>query len=196
MAIFIKTVSGKQITPYLADLARLRITIFREYPYLYDGSKEYEEAYLRTYTESDESVVVLVFDHETLVGASTGVPMSDESEEFRRPFERNGYNTDTVFYCAESVLKKEYRGRGIYPTFFSERERHARKLNRFSLICFCAVERPPAHPLRPQNYSPLDSVWKKFGYNRHPELTTEYSWKDVDEDTESGKKMVFWLKEI
>jgi len=196
MAISIKTVTGKQITPYLADLARLRIEIFREYPYLYDGSMEYEEAYLRTYTESGESVAVLVFDNDTLVGASTGVPMGDESEAFRRPFEQNGFNTDMIFYCAESVLKKEYRGRGVYTTFFREREQHARKLNRFNLICFCAVERSPGHPLKPDGYQPLDPVWRKFGYIRHPELTTEYSWKDVDEDTESDKKMVFWMKEF
>ena len=196
MNISIKIVYGKQIEPYLADLARLRSGIFREYPYLYVGSMEYEETYLHTYTKSDESVAVLVFDNTTLVGASTGVPMSDESKEFRRPFELNGYDTDSIFYCAESVLRKEFRGRGVYATFFSEREHHARKLNRFKLICFCAVVRASGHPHLPENYRPLDPVWRKFGYHQHPELTTEYSWKDVDENAESAKKMVFWMKEI
>ncbi|PWN05068.1 GNAT family N-acetyltransferase [Rhodohalobacter mucosus] len=196
MSLSIKTISGKEIEPYLEDLAHLRIGVFREFPYLYDGSMQYEEAYLRTYTESGDSVAVLVFEKDTLVGASTGVPMSDESEEFRRPFEQNGYNTNAIFYCAESVLKKEYRGRGLYHTFFSERERHAQKLNQFKLISFCTVLRPADHPLRPENYTPLDTVWRKFGYQERSELRTEYSWKDVDEDSESVKKMVFWMKRI
>ena len=196
MTFSITTVSGKEIEPYLADLARLRIEVFREFPYLYDGSMEYEQSYLRTYARSRESMAVLVFDNAALVGASTGLPLSDESEEFWRPFEESGYQTDSVFYCAESVLKKEYRGRGIYSEFFHEREKHARTLNRFNLICFCAVERDSRHPLKPTGYEPLDPVWRKFGYEKHPELTTEFLWKDVDEDTESSKKMVFWMKPI
>lgn len=195
-SLSIKTVTGPDIEPYTNDLALLRIEIFREFPYLYDGSLEYEKSYLDTYIQSDRSIAVLVFDNDNLVGASTGLPMEDEEEDFKRPFVDKDYDPATVFYCGESILKKKYRGRGIYSRFFEERESHAKRLGEFRWICFCAVQRPADHPLRPDNYQPLDPIWQKYGYDKHPELTTTYRWKDIDEEPESDKTMEFWMKEI
>ncbi len=192
----IKVVHGKKIEPHLEALASLRIEIFREFPYLYDGSIEYERNYLKTYTGSTESIAVLVFDGDQMVGASTGLPLGDETDEFKAPFLQHDHNPEHIFYCGESILKRNYRGRGIYSTFMNEREKHARRLNRFKTICFCGVVRPDNHPLRPNNFQPLDPVWKKFGYQKQPELTTYYHWKDLNEESESAKKMVFWLKEL
>jgi GNAT superfamily N-acetyltransferase len=197
-SITIKRFTGQdpELQRYLPDLARLRIEVFRDFPYLYDGSYEYEEKYLKTYTQSPESVIVLVLDGEKVVGATTGIPMEHETEEFQKPFLEHGYDPKKIFYCGESVLLKDYRGRGIYPKFFEEREGHARSLGRFDWSCFCCVQRPENHPRRPADYVPLDRVWSKFGYVKHPELTTTYTWKDLDEETESPKPMVFWLKPL
>lgn len=194
--LHIKTLKGSDIAAFTSELAYLRIEIFREFPYLYDGSLEYERNYLKTYSESSDSLAVIVFDEDKPVGVSTGLPMDHETEEFKHPFIEEGYNPNNIFYCGESILKKEYRGRGFYSRFFKEREDHAKKLGRFDIITFCAVVRPDKHPLKPVNYRPLDPIWKKFGYTKHPELTTTYSWKDVNEEKESPKKMVFWLKEL
>ncbi len=38
MNIQIKSVKGDAIKPYIKELAHLRIKIFRDFPYLYDGS--------------------------------------------------------------------------------------------------------------------------------------------------------------
>lgn len=192
----ITTVTGTDLKPFITDLAQLRIEVFREFPYLYDGDLDYEESYLDTYLQSDKSIAVLVFDKGRLVGASTGLPMDHEVEDFKRPFLEQCHDPSTVFYCGESILKKEYRGRGIYRRFFEERESHAKRLGGFRTICFCAVHRPADHPLRPEDYRPLDPIWQKFGYEKHPELTTTYRWKDIDEELESDKVMVFWLKKI
>lgn len=188
--------SGPEIAPHLADLARLRITIFREFPYLYDGTEEYEARYLQTYINSPDSIAVLVVDENRIVGASTGLPMSHEEPSFQKPFVEQGYDPQTLFYCAESVLLPEYRGRGIYKTFFQGRENHARKLGGLTHATFCGVERPADHPLRPANYMPLDAIWRKFGYEQHPELRTTYVWKDINDNTESPKPMVFWTKAL
>lgn len=194
--IAIRTLSGRELAPYLADLARLRIAVFREFPYLYDGSAEYEEKYLQTYLDSPDSVVILALDGETVIGASTGLPMTDETEEFQTPFLEHRYDPARVFYCAESVLLPEYRGKGIYKHFFTGREDHARKLGRFDWCAFCCVQRPEDHPRRPADYAPLDPVWRKFGYVKHPELVAAYQWKDLGEEEESFKPMVFWLKSL
>ncbi len=192
----IKTETARGIEKYLHDLAELRIEVFREFPYLYDGSLDYEKTYLETYFKSDQSVAVLVFDGDQLVGASTGLPLDHEEDNFKRPFLEHGYDPATIFYCGESILKKEYRGRGIYRRFFEERESHARQLNGIQTICFCAVQRPDDHPLRPESFQSLDPIWQIFGYKKRPWLTTTYRWKDVDEESETDKTMVFWMKEI
>ncbi len=181
---------------HLPDLARLRIRVFRDFPYLYDGTVEYEEKYLETYTKCPESLIVLVFDGESVVGATTGLPMDAETPEFQKPFLEQGYEPTRIFYCAESILLPAYRGQGVYPKFFAEREGHARALGRFDLCCFCCVQRSEDHPLKPADYVPLDRLWSKFGYVKHPELVTNYVWKDVDAAEETPKPMIFWLKSL
>ena len=187
---------GKQAQDYIPALAKLRIEVFRDFPYLYDGGTEYEENYLRTYIESPDSVIVLAMDGDKVVGASTALPMRDETVEFQRPFLGQGYDIKRIFYFGESVLQKPYRGQGIGVAFFNAREEHARKVGHFDLYCFCAVERPADHPLRPEGYKPLDGFWNHRGYIKHPELTTVYKWKDIDQATETEKKMVFWLRNV
>lgn len=38
----IRTVAGEELVAAIPALARLRMTVFRDYPYLYDGSEAYE----------------------------------------------------------------------------------------------------------------------------------------------------------
>jgi GNAT superfamily N-acetyltransferase len=192
----VERVHGADIAHYLTPLARLRIRVFRDFPYLYEGDEDYERKYLQTYIGSPDSIVVLVFDDDRLVGASSGLPLADEVEELRRPFEQTGADLETIFYCGESVLLPEYRGRGLGVRFFEEREAHARALGRFDTICFCAVQRPADHPRRPADYVPLDDFWKRRGYTPRPDLRTEFAWKDLDEPTESPKPMMFWTKRL
>lgn len=194
--IDIKIVSGKEIEPWLGDLARLRIAVFREFPYLYDGSLAYEERYLRTYVETAQSIAVLALADGRVVGASTGLPMADETPEFKAPFAKLGFDPKRIFYCAESVLLADYRGLGVYKHFFAGREAHARKLGGIDWCCFCGVERAADHPLRPKNYAPLDEIWRRFGYVKNPDIATSYRWKDIDQDRESDHAMTYWMKSL
>lgn len=75
--IRLMTVRGAELEPWLEHVAALRIEVFRDFPYLYDGSFEYETRYLRTYVECDSAVCVLALAGERVVGASTGLAMSD-----------------------------------------------------------------------------------------------------------------------
>ncbi|MBZ0331226.1 GNAT family N-acetyltransferase [Halomonas sp. ANAO-440] len=193
--ITISTCQGSAITPHLDDLARLRIRVFRDFPYLYDGDLAYEADYLRRYAECPESLFVLAFEANALVGASTGMPLAADMAEFRAPFERAGFDIGSVFYYGESVLLSNYRGRGIGKAFMEARERHAAERG-FSTVAFCAVERPDDHPLKPEGYVPLHGFWRSRGYERHPELATTFHWKEVGEPEETDKPMVFWLKSL
>lgn len=196
MSIEIKKVVGADLADWIDDLARLRIQVFREYPYLYDGTEAYERDYLNTYIHANQAAAFLALDGDKVIGASTGLPMASETPEFKQPFIEQGYNPTEVFYCGESVSLPEYRGRGIYKSFFHGRESHARELGGFVHICFCGVVRGADHPLRPEGYQPLDAVWRHFGYQPVPTLVAHYSWKDVDCVEETEHPMMFWLKEL
>jgi GNAT superfamily N-acetyltransferase len=188
--------SGTQLADYLDAVARLRIAVFRDFPYLYDGTMDYERQYLQTYLRCPQAVVVVAFDGAEVVGCSTAIPMAFEEEAFQRPFIEQGYDPARIFYCAESVLRPEYRGQGIGVRFFEEREAHARELGGFDWYCFCSVVRPADHPLRPAGYAPLDQFWQKRGYRKHPELGATYHWKDIDHEEQTSKRLEFWLKSI
>ena len=192
----LETAAGDALAGYIPDLARLRITVFREYPYLYDGSEAYESQYLRTYTASGEAMAVIARDDGVVVGVSTGIPLALETEEFRRPFETMGLDPATVFYCGESVLLPAWRGRGLYRAFFEAREAWARARAGMAWIGFCGVVRPANHPLRPAGWEPLDPVWRHFGYVPEPRLQTTFDWKDIDQATQSAHPMQFWLKRL
>ena len=194
MTLEIKTFSGTEATARFADVAWLRIAVFREFPYLYDGDPAYEERYLSTYAGSRGSIFVLAIDDGKVVGASTGTPMAAETDEVKAPFVAAGRDPAEYFYFGESVLLRAYRGRGIGLAFFAERERQARRLGLLHTT-FCAVERPADHPRRPAGYAALDAFWEKRGYRHHPELRTTFTWRDLDEARESPKPLSFWIKD-
>ena len=192
----LKRLSGEELVRYIPELAQLRIQVFRDFPYLYDGDLAYEERYLQTYIQAPASVIVLAFDGEKVVGASTGIPLKYETDDVKQPFINAGYDIDKVFYCGESVLISAYRGQGAGVAFFEHREAHAREIGGFEYSCFCGVQRPNNHPARPADFVPLDNFWRKRGYEKHPELNTTFSWKELDELNESPKPMTFWMKNL
>lgn len=180
--------------PYLADAARLRISVFREYPYLYDGSEDYEQEYLRTYAESRRAVMVLALAGDQVVGVSTGLPMIDADQAFQQPFIAQGFNPEEWFYFGESVLDPAFRGHGVGHRFFDEREEHALEFG-FLNTTFCSVIRPADHPLQPLDYRPHDVFWTKRGFSKQESLVCELEWKQIDSpDPASGNKLVFWTK--
>jgi len=194
--IRLERLTGEGLKARLADLAGLRITVFRDFPYLYRGSADYEQRYLQTYAAAEGSVIVGVFDGERLIGASTGLPLEHEPASLTGAFAEHGFDVNRVFYFGESVLLPEYRGRGIGVRFFDEREAHARQLGRFDHAAFCAVVRPADHPRRPPDHVPLDAFWRHRGYEPVPGLIGHIGWQDLDEAEESAKPMQFWIKRL
>ncbi|MCC5858410.1 MAG: GNAT family N-acetyltransferase [Ectothiorhodospiraceae bacterium] len=186
---------GDQMNPHLEELAALRIEVFREFPYLYDGDMDYERGYLATYARSSRGLCVLARDGDTVVGAATGIPLEDETAEFILPLQAEGLDVPGTFYLGESVLRRSYRGQGVGAAFMREREAYARELG-FSRLMFCAVQRPDDHPRRPPDYRPLDDFWKSRGFSRHPRLRTWYRWRDLDDVEETLKPMAFWFKSL
>jgi GNAT superfamily N-acetyltransferase len=193
--ITLRSLTGADLEAALDGVARLRIAVFRDWPYLYDGTLAYERAYLDSYRDNPAALLVGAFDGETLVGASTSTKMEDHAAEFAAPFRALGQPLETILYGAESVILPEYRGKGLGTQFIQKREAHARALGR-SHVAFCSVERPADHPLRPANARSNDAFWRRNGYAPLPGVKAEFSWKDLGDAQESSKQLQFWMRKI
>lgn len=188
--------TGAAMIDALPALAALRIEVFRAWPYLYDGTLEYEQTYLKKFMASEGAVIVAAYDAADIVGVATAAPMTQHSAEAARPFVDAGYDISKLFYFGESVLKASYRGRGIGVRFFDERERHARSFGTFTHTAFCGVVRDSAHAMRPADYVPLDGFWGKRGYHKMDDLVTSFDWTDIGDTAKTQKPMQFWMKAL
>lgn len=194
MSVEVRVLSPDEAKARLDEIAALRIRIFKDFPYIYDGSVEYEVKYLSRYFQAPDARFVGAFSaDEQLVGVATCLPLQQEENFVQQPFLKAGFKPEKVFYFGESVLLSDYRGQGLGHRFFDEREKVARA-HGAEITAFCAVERPPEHKLRPAGYRSLDDFWVARGYQKNPQLRSRFSWKDLDQSDESEKEMVYWLK--
>jgi GNAT superfamily N-acetyltransferase len=194
MAITTTLLQGREILTHLNALAELRCEVFRSYPYLYEGSLEYERSYLAHYAEVPGAVLVLARDDNIVIGASTAMPLAQETKPFRSPFETLGWNVNDYFYLAESVLRPSWRGRGLGHIFFELRERAA-EAQGFSKCAFCAVVRATGDERRPSDHRELSHFWRKRGYVPAPELVTALTWPEVGRG-EVEHLLQYWTREL
>jgi GNAT superfamily N-acetyltransferase len=178
-----------QVTP---DLAALRIAVFRDWPYLYEGDLDYERSYLARYA-SGQSILIAAYDGDRMVGASTGMPLEDHGDASQ--IDGLDVPATDIFYCAESVLLPAYRGQGAGHRFFDGREAHARTLDR-THSAFCAIVRPQDHPAHPLDYAPLSPFWHARGYAPVQGAQAQFSWTDVGDPYESPKTLQLWMKRL
>ncbi|WP_368562069.1 GNAT family N-acetyltransferase [Pseudoxanthomonas sp. UTMC 1351] len=186
---------GPDILPYLKDVARLRAEVFRDWPYLYQGDEGSEREYLAPYANSADSLFVLATVGDRVIGASTALPLIDDTEAFQKPFAHAGIAAEEVFYFGESVLLPQYHGRGIGHAFFDHREAHARALGRFRWTAFCAVDRDEADPRRPADYRSNHDFWHKRGYARREGMTMQLPWAEIGQG-EIVHRLTFWLRPL
>jgi GNAT superfamily N-acetyltransferase len=191
----VRALTGAELEAHLDDVARLRIAVFRDWPYLYDGTLDYERAYLTTYRDNKGALLVGAFDAGMLVGASTSTFMEDHAEGFAAPLRQIGLPAGSILYGAESVLLPAYRGQGLGHRFFDLREAHARAHGR-THVAFCSVVRGADHPMRPETYRTNDAFWAGRGYEKLPGVLAEFSWKDVGDAGESVKPLQFWMRAV
>ena len=172
---------GSAIAIHRDAIARLRLQVMREWPCLFAGGPDEAAALLHPCVASWRSVAVLAFDGDALVGASTGLPLADEHEAVRAPFEAAGMDPGRIFLCRESMLAAPWRGRGIGHRFFDERESHARGLSGFDYTALLAVDRPDTHPRRPPFGRDSVGFWRKRGYAPHASIRVTMPWPEPDE---------------
>ncbi|WP_376099005.1 GNAT family N-acetyltransferase [Roseomonas sp. CCTCC AB2023176] len=189
------TLTGEAIRPRLRDLARLRATVFRDWPYLYEADAAQEDEYQGAYARSPHMHLILALDGEEAIGAATCLPLRDESANVRAPFESAGLDVTRFFYFGESVLLPAYRGTGLGVRFFEAREAIARAHGNAAFATFCAVIRPDDHPLRPPATGDLHAFWRKRGYVPIA-VECRMCWRDLGQPDETEKTLRFWAKPL
>ncbi|MEM9267904.1 MAG: GNAT family N-acetyltransferase [Pseudomonadota bacterium] len=173
-------------------LAALRVRVFAEYPYLYEGDLAYEREYLAPIVEDQEATLIGAFDQDRLVGASTGTRLLRHDPAFATALASQDWDLSAVYYCAESVLLPAYRGQGLGHRFFDLREQSARASG-YRISTFCAVLRKGPMP---PDYRPLDGFWRKRGYMPVPGAIAQFAWKDLGESAETEKPLQFWARNL
>lgn len=196
MELTLTRLNGTQLLPWIDDLGRLRMQVFRDYPYLYEGDLAYERKYLQTYAKSAESLVTLVHQGSHLVGATTAILATHEEPAFQKPLIDAGLNPNEVCYFGESLLIAQFRGRGVGKVFMQDRIKFAEGLPQVKWASFCAVQRSDHHHLRPKDYRPLDEFWRSVGFSPLAGVTTQYSWRDIEQLQPTDKLMQYWIRPI
>ena len=193
MTLKMQELWGSEAKQFFEELADMRIRVFREYPYLYEGAVEYEQKYLKRYFDCPRSFVTLCWDGQKLAGATTSIPALDEIEDLRKPLLARGVALENLMYFGESMLLPKHRGKGLGKEFFKRRLAAAKSLG-MTRATFCAVSRPEAQV--PAEYRDPSHLWKKQGFAVNPEITAEFGWRDLGSEEDTKKKMVFWFKDL
>ncbi len=173
----------------IAQLAQMRLDYFREYPYLYDGTLEYEKNYLGEYKEKAvDGYLVQAFDEKDgekmLVGILTGCGFCSDIEIIRdgaKLFAENNISTQDRYYLGEAIIIPEYQGRKILPHMLWELGKQVIKLNKYSSLCFLTVIREENDSRKPEGYKSTDTLWEKLGCHR-VKITSSFEWPTIMDD--------------
>jgi len=192
MTVTVAPVTGGALVEVLPALARLRIAVFRDFPYLYDGDPAYEAAYLADFAAAAGAVIVVARDGSEIVGAATAAPLATQDTAWRSPLAAAGFDIARTFHFGESVLHGEYRGQGIGHAFFDHREAQARACGA-THAAFCSVIRAADHPARPADHRPLDTFWHGRGYASLAGVTASFDWKTIG-GGEERHELQYWTR--
>jgi ribosomal protein S18 acetylase RimI-like enzyme len=195
MAITEQMLTGYAVKDCLNEIASLRIEIFREFPYLYDGLREDELNYLKLYSDAPEAFVVIVSDAEKVVGAATGIPLCHENRELSDPFVGTAYPVDEIFYVGELLFYPAYRNRGLGLRLVAQIVQQISFLGTYRYLTCVTVVRTDDHPLRPADYIPIDRFLAHTGFKLLPGITTSFTWLETD-GVKRSHPMNFWIKEL
>jgi hypothetical protein len=193
MGINVRVLERLEIEPYLDQIAAARIRFFKEFPYLYQGTMQYEIEYLKMYRDIENARIIIGEKNGHIVGFSTGVPLGSDYE-FLKELSSLVDTPEDYYYLGEAIIDPEYRGLGT--AFIGTRtlEQIAFSLG-YPKICFIGIEREKNHPLRPSNYRDITPLMTRLGYQKtdrifEPVYPTIQSNRSV---VDMPNKMAFWV---
>ncbi|MDZ4184332.1 MAG: GNAT family N-acetyltransferase [Desulfuromonadales bacterium] len=187
--------TGAAIAEARDEVATLRLEIFREYPYLYQGRREDELKYLGTYAEAPDACVILAYDGDAVIGAVAGMPLIHEDVQMLDAFAGTAFPLDEAYYVGELLFRPAYRNSGLGQKLLIRLESHVHSLGGYRTLTCATVERFDDHPLRPRDYIPITRFLVRTGFARLSGVTTHFMWREID-GILRDHPMQFWDKQL
>lgn len=200
MTITVEIHVGKDAAEYIDYVSQLRIDIFKEYPYLYEGELEYEKQYMHGYTTDKKSMIAVAKVNGELAGVSTGIPLISDSEivaDAKNVFAKQNVEVGDYYYYGEVIVLPKFRGHGITTKLYSEQNQLIQEWG-FKHVCILTVVREENHSLKPKDYKSPDGMWKHLGFFRN-DLTIDYHWPTIHPDKsvkDVNNTLEFWTKNL
>jgi len=195
MNVTSQKLNGAEIGEHLEAIAKLRIDIFREYPYLYKGNPSYEKKYVQTYADSKQAVVILAWDGSVLAGVMTGIPLQDEMEEFKTPFAAEPYPLESIYYLGELLFYPAYRDKGHGSVMLGQMEDYVRDIGGFQHLTCATVVRPDSHPQRPVGFKPIERFLNHANFFKLEKTVVSLPWPELDGETRTHD-LQLWMKHL
>ncbi len=187
--------TGAAVSDALTDLASLRLDIFTEYPYLYQGRREDELTYLATNAEAPEACAILAYDGLTVIGAVTGMPLDHEDARMLDAFAGTTFPLKEIYYVGELLFRPAFRNCGLGQKLLARMEHYIQSLGSYRKITCATVVRPEDHPLCPCDYIPISRFLARTGFARLSGVATYYTWRETD-GIKRDHAMQFWIKDL
>jgi len=196
----IKVLTPEQMKPLLPFVANLRVNIFRNYPYLYDGNIAEEMENLEKYAQHNNSALAIAYCNETPVGFLCGSDLMHYSVHFENSiedlFKSGNLHAKNYYYCADIIILPEHRGKYLAPQLFDAIENYAQQKG-YTASCFI-TEHHENHPLKPHDHKSLVPLWNNLNYQKSA-LITYATWQTYQLDgtiKSEQHPLIFWLKTL
>jgi GNAT superfamily N-acetyltransferase len=190
---------GQKLGKFARFIAEQRVTMFAEYPYLYQAAVEDDMPYTTWFSQLPKSAAVVAYYEDKPIGFIAGTSFKDFGEHFQGSvalFEDAQLNPESYFYISEVIIIPEHRGEGLSTQLFEVIENYAKQAG-YTKACF-VTESHKKHPLKPANYRDLGVLWTKLGYSLM-NLFLQFSWPTLQTDGSSEMQehtLEYWQKDL
>jgi len=173
----VKIHTGSDLQSLFPFMAKLTCEVFSQYPYLYAGSASEVYPYMDAITNHPHSATAVAYYNNIPVGFLSGVNLLHQDPLFSNSIipllTNSSYNPKECYYFSSIIIEPEHRGKHLSPKIFSALETYAS--NNGYTICCLGTESHEVHPMKPENYRTLGSLWTKLGYIQSS-ITAHSSW--------------------
>lgn len=188
-------VPGREARPYCDQLAALDMAIFKEWPYLYEGTLEGEAQYLENYFKSEKSLFLLLMRGDAIVGSASFIPLEEEIDEIQSPFKVAGLPCNDYLYVGVVMILKEYRRPGLIRALYEHALEYAKSIGKRA-GALAMIERPADDSRRPADDRPLDGMCQAFGFEKQDGLEVHVEWTDITTHMPAPVVMKIWTKKL
>ena len=193
MPMLMTMLVGGQIAEMIPTIAQLRITSFKGYPYLYNGTLESEYEYLETYKNNEHALVV--YGDDPRKGLMQGAPLTAIFPSATPIFEAAQLNPEYFYYCEEIILPLDKMT--LILQMFAAVEDQAKKWG-YKNVCLITHKGQENHSLKPDNYQSVEPLFEKIGFIKtHLSMQDTYSTFCQDGSVQQREhEFVFWIKKL